>query len=68
MTTQPMLYRRGSQLRILPRHPPERISAVITFAAAARLGRHDSRLPECLRSGYRHPDTASTSGRHRMEM
>ncbi|PKV98656.1 hypothetical protein [Nocardia fluminea] len=66
MTTQPMLYRRGDQLRILPRRTPDNISAVIAFGQAARLGRRDSRLPERQRAGYHRQDFTTASGRHRL--
>ncbi|WP_328660293.1 hypothetical protein [Nocardia salmonicida] len=66
MTTQPMLYRRGDQLRILPRRAPDSVLAVITFGQAARLGRRDSRLPERQRTGYHCQDLAGASGRHRL--
>ncbi|MFD4444815.1 hypothetical protein ACFWPK_34065 [Nocardia sp. NPDC058519] len=66
MTTQPTLYRRGDQLRILPRRTPDNVWAVITFGQAARLGRRDSRLPERQRTGYHRQDFAAASGRHRL--
>ncbi|MFB7878537.1 hypothetical protein ACFC06_25100 [Nocardia sp. NPDC056064] len=67
MTTNPTLYRRGDQLRIMPRRTPAGVLAVITYGAAAELGRRDARLPADQRTGYRRQDFITATARHRMQ-
>ncbi|MFD3704263.1 hypothetical protein ACFWUP_14060 [Nocardia sp. NPDC058658] len=67
MSHRVTLYRSEGQLLVIPSQTPESFRAIITFGAAARLGRSDAGLPEGKRIGYHRQNFATNSSRHNME-